>query len=358
MGFEANCLPTAIGSVPHISVDDALGEILRYFDRIPLWPQLPNTSFRENMYVQFAEKLPGAVVDEANERVFFDTSKDIMPALEKLFEAFLAGDVESVALEKRSAQGFYAFLDALKAGAAPDAELLKGHITGPISLGLAVTDQNRKPSLYTEEIREAIVKSLSMNIRWQEERMRAVRPGVETLIFIDEPYLVSYGSAYVSLTREDIVSMLDEVISAAEGLVGVHCCGNTDWSILMETNADIISFDAYDYTESLVLYADQVKAFLERGGILAWGAIPSGLPSPDHIEKESVPTLTEKLESAMGLLVEKGIDKETLVRQALITPSCGTASMTIENAKRSFACARVVSDAMRETYLGIPYSPF
>lgn len=357
MGFEANCLPTAIGSVPHKDVDSALGEILTYFDHIPFWPQLPNTSFKENMYVQFAEGLPGAVVDLANEKVFFDTSQDLTPGLEKLFEAYLSGNTDAFALREESAQGFYAFLEALKTGL-PDIELLKGHITGPISLGLAVLDQDRKPSLYNDEVREAIVKSLGMSIRWQEERMRAARPGVETLMFVDEPYLVSYGSAYVSLTREDIVAMIDEVVSAAEGLVGVHCCGNTDWSILMETSIDLISFDAYDYAESLALYADQVKAFLERGGILAWGAIPSGLPSPDQIEKESVPTLLKRLEGAMGLLVEKGIDKETLVRQALITPSCGTASMSVENAKRSFACARVVSDAMREAYLGIPYVPF
>ncbi|MCL5290930.1 MAG: hypothetical protein M1548_00140 [Actinobacteria bacterium] len=353
MAFEAKCLPTAIGSLPHTGVDHATRVIFKNFLELPFWPQMPNASFRENMYVQFIEGLPGVVVDEENEKVYFDTSQDIASALEKLYEAYLVGDLERFALNKGSARGLYAFLDVLETGSTPEIQAVKGQITGPISLGLAVTDENRRPSLYNDVIRDATIKFLSMNIKWQESVLRAARPEAQTLIFIDEPYLVSYGSAYISLSRDDAIGYLDELISSAESPVGIHCCGNTDWSILTDTKVDIISFDSYDYAQSLALYADQIEEFLDRGGILAWGAVPSGLPTPDQVENETVDGLVRKLEDSMELLVEKRIDKEILVHQALITPSCGTAAMTQENAELAFAYTRAVSDSMRERYFKI-----
>lgn len=350
MTFEAKCKATAIGSVPHKEVDRAIEIIIKSFPEIPFWPQMPNASFRENMYVQFVEDLPGAVVDKEGQRLYFDTARVSADALEKLYEAYLAADLERFALSEMNARGFYALLEVLETGSTPEIKAVKGHVTGPVSIGLAVTDENRKPILYDDILRDALIKSLSMNIKWQESHLRAARPGLETIIFIDEPYLVSYGSAYISLTKEDAIGFLDELISSAEGLVGIHCCGNTDWSILLDTKVDIISFDSYDYAQSLALYADQVKGFMERGGLLAWGAVPSGLPMPDQITKETVEGLVQRLEDSMELLVDKGIDKSILAHQALITPSCGTAAMERENAERAFSFAREVSDRMKERY--------
>ncbi len=253
MAFEAKCAATAIGSVPHKGVDRALESIMESFSEIPFWPQMPNSSFRENMYVQFVEKIPGAVVDDEGQKIHFDASRVTADALGELYEAYLGANLERFALNEESARGFYALVDVLETGSTPEIRAVKGHVTGPVSIGLAVTDENRKPILYDEILRDALIKSLSMNIKWQESRLRAARPGVDTIIFVDEPYLVSYGSAYISLTRDDAIGFLDELISAAEGLVGIHCCGNTDWSLLFETKVDIVSYDSYDYAKSLAL---------------------------------------------------------------------------------------------------------
>ena len=115
-----------------------------------------------------------------------------------------------------------------------------------------------------------------MNARWQIRLLRAARPHV--IIFVDEPYMASFGSAYISLSREQVVSMLDEVFAAikSEGAIsGVHCCGNTDWSVLMDTQVDILNIDADGFLENLALYPDELKAFLERGGAIAWGIVPN-----------------------------------------------------------------------------------
>ncbi|MBM3132761.1 MAG: hypothetical protein FJZ95_07000, partial [Chloroflexi bacterium] len=59
--FKPRGLATAIGSMPHADPAEAGALALRYLPDIPVWPQLPNRSFLENMYAQYSEGLPGVV---------------------------------------------------------------------------------------------------------------------------------------------------------------------------------------------------------------------------------------------------------------------------------------------------------
>lgn len=352
MSFQAKCMATAIGSVPYTDVEAACRLVLSNLHQIPMWPQFPNISFKENMYVQYSERMPGITIDENERRVYFDTTKDIYRELETVYELYMEDNVEAFVLGQDYANGFYRFLEILKDEPHKDVLMLKGHITGPISMGLAVADQNKKPSLYDDVLREGIVKTLSMKAKYQMSKFKEIRPELPTLIFIDEPYLMSYGSALISLNRDQAINYLEEVISSIDGFTGIHCCGNTDWSLITETSVDVISFDAYGYSESISLYPKEIKSFLDRGGILAWGIVPSGLPSPDQVAKETAAGLIDRLEQGMQLLVDKGIDKEQLLNQALITPNCGTGSMKPELAERTFTLSKEISALMRERYFG------
>ncbi|MEW5706412.1 MAG: methionine synthase [Actinomycetota bacterium] len=350
MSFKAKCMATAIGSVPHTDVEQACRLALNNLVHIPMWPQLPNISFKENMYVQYSQGMPGVTIDETERRIYFDTARNIISELEVLYSLYMADDVNAIGFDCDYARGFCRFLEILKSEPYPQARLLKGHITGPVSMGLAVADQNKRPSLYDEMLREGIIKMLAMRAKYQVQKFKEVRPDLPALIFIDEPYLTSFGSAFVSLNRDEVIGYLEEIISSIDGLTGIHCCGNTDWSLLTETSVDVISFDAYEYSETIALYPKEMKAFLDRGGILAWGIVPSGLPVPDQVTRENAISLIDRLESGIQGLVEKGVDKEILLNQSLITPNCGTGSMKPEHAERTFTLVREVSDAMQKKY--------
>jgi hypothetical protein len=198
----------------------------------PAWPQLPRSTFRENMYVQYSSTLPAIVEDAAKEKIYFDTRQDITPALEAFYTPFLADDVNAFALRPEYAAGFFAMLETLRStGAKPPSEQVwaKGQVTGPISFGLTVTDQDLRASLYNEMLADAILKNAAMIARWQVRQLKTARPNV--IIFVDEPYMASFGSAFISLSREQVIAMLDEVFEAIHsegGLAGVHCCANTD----------------------------------------------------------------------------------------------------------------------------------
>ena len=166
-------------------------------------------------------------------------------------------------------------------------------------------------------------------------------------MFVDEPYMTSFGSGFVSLNREQVLTLLNEVFAGIEGLKGVHCCGNTDWSILLDTSVDILNLDAYQYARSLSLYPDAVAAFLDRGGIIAWGIVPAG----PAVMSETADSLIERLHGAMDLLVQKGLSLDKLLATGLVTPSCGTGSLDPQVAERALVLTVELSAQMRARYV-------
>jgi methionine synthase II (cobalamin-independent) len=333
---------TTVGSLPHTEVGEAWAIIMENARTIPNWPQLPRRSFLENMYVQFSEKFPGVVLDLENQRIYVDRGKELEPELEALYIAYLENDLEHGAISPDYAQGLataHQFLSGHPLVA------VKGQVTGPVSWGLSVVDQDRRPVLYDEVLAEAIAKHLRLKAAWQEKELRKISPN--TIIFVDEPYMAAFGSAFVSLSREQVISLLEEVFSGIKGLKGVHCCANTDWSILLETSIDILNLDAYGYAENLALYPEEVKRFLERGGIIAWGIVPAS----EEVHRETPESLVARLEEAISLLVKKGVPREAILNSSMITPSCGTGSLSRETAQKVIKMAAEVAKRMQDKYL-------
>jgi len=145
------------------------------------------------------------------------------------------------------------------------------------------------------------------------------------------------------------VNILKEVIEAihAEGaIVGIHCCGNTEWSILIDAGVDIVNFDAFEYGDTIAIYADSVKSHLDKGGVLAWGVVPTS----EKIKEQTVESLEKKLEEGMDNLASKGIDKKLILDQAMITPSCGTGSLAAEDAEKVFSLLDLLTKRMKGKY--------
>ena len=320
---EFGCLPTLIGSMPHTDPQAACEAINHYLKDIPAWPQLPRRSFLENMYVQFSQGFPGVVVEE--NRIYIDRSRDLDKPLEELYAAYLENNIDKYPVSPDYAAGLHRFL-ALK-NLSPLA--VKGQVTGPVTWGLTVTDENKRAIIYDDVLGDAVAKLLRLKTSWQEKKLSQISKN--TIIFVDEPYMAAFGSVGVQLSKERIISLLEEVLAGISRLKGVHCCGNTDWSVLLGTSVDIISTDTYNYAQSLSLYPDEVKKFLDRGGTIAWGIIPNDEQS---VAKESVASLNDRLEEAMAPFTRKGIRFKQLITQGLLTPSCGLGSIATEEAAR------------------------
>ncbi|GAF85567.1 unnamed protein product [marine sediment metagenome] len=333
------CLPTIIGSMPHTDPDKACSLVTHYLKDIPAWPQLPRRSFMENMSVQFSQGFPGVVIKDNS--IYIDRSRDWDKPLEEIYTAYLDNDVDKYPISAEYAAGLHAFLSLTNL----TPKTVKGQVTGPISWGLSITDDTKRAILYDDMLSDAAAKLLRLKAGWQEKALSRISK--KTIIFIDEPAMASYGSAFFSLSKERVISLMEEVLGGISGLKGIHCCGNTDWSLLLGTSTDIISFDTYNYAQSLSLYPSEVKQFLDRGGAIAWGIVPN---VEDKLTEETASSLKDRLEEAMAPFTRKGIPFRQLVEQGLLTPSCSLAGLSEEAAAHDLEILVKLSQGMRKRY--------
>jgi hypothetical protein len=348
MAFRPRCLATAIGSFPHKDPQAACGLILKNIPDIPTWPQLPALDFREGMEIQYSEGLPCVVFDEDKQRMYFDTRGDTSVALAEFYENYLAENTDYFKISPEYSRGIYEMERQFAELGRPAPSYFKQHVTGPITMGLGRVDQDKRAIYYNDVFRDVLVKAVEMKARWLLKRFKFL--GCLQMCFVDEPILSAFGSStYVSLERSDVVRFLGEVFTAIhkqEALAGSHCCGNTEWTILMDAGVDIISFDAYEFGKTIGYYPKQVKQFLEGGGVLAWGIVPSS----DRVSNESAESLVGKLKECVDNLVDKGIDRDLIWERSLVTPSCGTGSISIDLSEEVIRRLPEVSERLRQRF--------
>jgi methionine synthase II (cobalamin-independent) len=325
--------------MPQTDPKEACSVVAKYLPDLPAWPQLPKRSHLENMYAQFSEGFPGLVLE--GDKIYVERSADFDSQLEQLYNAASEDNPDDYGISAEYAAGLHAFL-ALKER---HPGMVKGQITGPISWGLCVTDREQRGILYDDLLAEALAKFLRLKAIWQERFLSQISPN--TVIFVDEPYLTSLGTAFVAIPNEQVITLLEEVFSGIEGLKGVHCCGSTDWSLLLKSSTDILSFDTYNYADSLSCYPAEVKAFIGRGSSIAWGIVPN---EEEVLAGESVASLHDRLGEAMAPFTREGVPFKRLVAQGLLTPSCTLASLSPEAGVRALELLAELSVRMRSKY--------
>jgi methionine synthase II (cobalamin-independent) len=331
-----NCAPTCIGSLPFTDPVRSLDEIMNRLSEIPYWPQLPARGFQENMYAQYATNLPGVVIDSKEKRVTVDLS-NYDP--EDFYNRIINDDVDSFAYPEGSFSGFY---ELMRRNLPKGAAAVKGQVIGPVSAGLQIMDQNGRPVIYDEAYGEIVRRDLNMCVRWQERQLQKLSDQV--IIFLDEPSLSLIGTPFASVSGDNVISWIDEVFEGVRSIRGLHCCGNTDWPMVLSTSVDLLSFDAYNYAFSVSLYPEQLMAFLGRGGTLSWGLIPN---MSHRLEMETAETLLARFDSTIDELVGKGLNREMLLKQSMITPQCGLGGLTEQEALHVLDLLVEVSAAIR-----------
>jgi methionine synthase II (cobalamin-independent) len=336
--LEFGCLPTGIGSMPYTNPDEACSIIMKYLPDIPFWPQLPRRSPKENMVIQFSEGFPGVVIK--GDKIHIEPTANFEGELEQIYIDCERDNAHKYGISTEYAAGLSAFLSK-----AAGNKIVKGQVTGPVTWGLAVTRQDGLGILYDNTLAEAAAKFLRLKASWQENILKEISPN--PIIFVDEPYLVSLGSVFTPIPEAKVPVLLEEVFKGIKGIKGLHCCGNTNWSVILDTTIDILSFDAYNYASSLSTHSDKVKSFLERGGTIAWGIVPN---DEEVLAKESLPSLRDRLEEAMASFTRDGVEFKQIIAQGLITPSCGLEILSLEAASQALELTAKLSHDLRNRY--------
>jgi len=335
--FRANWQPFCLGATPFSDSAKAWQALNQRFDRLVGWPQLSRRSRLEGLYIQYSQGFPGLV--SQGDVLWVDPRRNYEHELQLLYLAYLEGDSQHGRIEPAYAQGL-ADLLAGRIALPESTTALVGRLTGPISWGVSVVDASRRPLLHDRLLSDAVAKHLYLKARWQDEQLRGL--GHPTIMMVEEPYMASYGSMHVGVGREQVAELLGQVFDSVQGLKGVHCCGNTDWSVILSTPVDIISLDAYDYGQSLTAHAEALDAFLHRGGIIAWGIAPASAVALS----ETANGLANRIESILARLTALGVDDQLLAASALVSPSCSLGALAPRVAESVYDLTAAVSAEM------------
>lgn len=349
--FKGDCRPCLIGSLPLTDYAEAARLVWEHTPEIPLWVQLPKMP-GEGMTRQFAAGMPG-LVEEAG-RAFVDAAgPDFEKSLLSFYEEALALQDEAVELDNsrfkmapEAAGGFFELIQQA-ARRTPPPLALKGQIAGPVTFGTSLCDRQGKAIFYDPQLRDAAVRLLALRARWQVRRLAAL--GRPVMLFVDDPAITGFGSSiYIGMSREDICQGLGAMIDAVHqegGLAGVHICANADWTLVLDSAADVLSFDAYAFFDQFVIYREAIRRFVERGGWIAWGLVPT--LSPEDLARETGASLFAQWEAKSGQVAALGIDPDRLMAQSLITPACGMGTLSVELATKALRLTRELSDRIR-----------
>lgn len=321
---------TGIGSMPHTEPLAACEFIFKHFD-IPFWPQMPKYSQNEQMIAQFSEGLPG-IVNEPG-RVFLKKDEE---QINEWLSTYYDGVVSPVSVEY--AAGLYSMEKLLNG---KKLKFFKGQITGPMTFTLTLKDEEGKLIYFDETLREVSLMHLKSKTKWQIEFLRKFAEKI--IIFIDEPILQAVGtSAYISVEQSESMRLIGELVSFIKSLgvtVGLHCCGRTDWKEILSLGIDILSFDAFFFFDFLKIYKEQLSDFLKMGGFVAWGFIPTTDDLNSLSDEEIIKQALTKIEE-----ISRGIP--IILKNSLITPSCGMGSLDISSSERVCRLLKILKNEL------------
>jgi hypothetical protein len=231
--------------------------------------------------------------------------------------------------------GLVAFVEVAQALPRPP-KAVKAQVTGPLTLGAALMHAGVAP-------RQAFAAGARVARDWAvavEDYFESTLPDSELVLFFDEPALVEWHGDEGPLDREFATDLLSAALAACRCISGVHVCGAGALPIALGAGPEIVHVDvaAVSIEDSIA-----ITRFLEGGGWIAWGAVPTHGPIGEHPSP-----LWKALLDVWCELTKRGCDPVRLRRQALVAPACGLAGHGASQAERAMLLARELGDRIHD----------
>ncbi|GBF33546.1 hypothetical protein DCCM_2648 [Desulfocucumis palustris] len=336
--LPGKCLTTAMGILPHTAVEPAL-ELALKLD-IPFWPQLPRFSFYEDMYVQVSEHFPGIIVDQEKLRIQLDMEK---------FYGELPDYVEK--MEERSylelSPKYSVALDAFLERDLSSYPVIRGQSIGPVSFGLKITDRELKPIIYNDEVRDLLFDFIARKLNAQYGQLKEKNDNA--FVWLDEPGLEILFGSFTGYSSHRAKEDYRNFLKGVNGPKGVHLCGNPDWSFLLDLELDILSVDIFGWGHIFTRYHQEVISFMERGGIISWGIVPT---LTEEIDAQTADGLVQRLESLWLYLEKQGAGREMIYDRAWLAPArcCLINADGNASVEKAFSLLKDISLRLREKW--------
>lgn len=334
-----SCATTGIGSLPHTQVELGLQAALAL--DIPFLPQLPAGRPSELMIPAALEGLPGLHFDEEGlctvDLAEWEAGRAEFGA--RLDAALGSGELEPFEPTPEGCRAWRPFLWEVENRKLAFA---KAQLAGPFTVrSVARTNAGvsalEVPGLEKEMYRLVMARALAM--------VKALRrTGTTPIFFLDEPGLFAFERTQAQhLLALQELKLLVLALQREGALVGVHCCGNTDWGALLDVQPDLLALDVRLSLDAVLEEREALARFLESGATLSLGIVPTDLASSYEVAE-----LVDAVEVSLKAALPSGWTFPRVVSTALLTPACGLAMRSVVDAERILEELKQAQRRLRE----------
>lgn len=313
-------IATGIGGLPHRDAAEAARFSLAEME-LPAIPYLPRRSPAEGAVAQAMIGMQGITVGQYGSiSVHPDQIDPLAP---------VHTDIQNDAFV-----GFRTFLEVAKGRQG----WVKWQFVGPVTFGMALM----RAGVPMSEAFESAVRCVRSKVEHLIGVVDKALPGCKQLVFIEEADLSELMNPGFPIAPDTAIDLVSGALAAIESdaVAGLHVCGLADIPTQLAAGPAVLSLPVRpEVAES----AGYLIRFMERGGYVAWGVVPTSGPILGSAERP-----WRNLTALWCELVQRGADPAMLRRQSIITPECGLSSHTPAVAETVHRMAADVSRRARD----------
>jgi hypothetical protein len=316
---------TGIGGLPHLDAAQAVAFALHNIE-LPSIPRLSRRSPAEGAIAQAMLGMQGITIGQYGSiSVHPDQIDSLAP---------LSTDLHHDALV-----GFRTFLELAPLELGRDHEgWVKWQFVGPVTFGLALM----RAGVPMSQAFSSAVRAIRTRVQHLLDAVEVALPRCQQIVVIEEPAFSELMQPGFPIAPDTAIDLVSGALAAIETTAtsGLHCCGSGDIPSQLAAGPAILSLPVRpEIAES----AGYLIRFLETGGYIAWGVVPTAGPIATSAERP-----WRQLCALWCELVRCGADPALLRNQALVTSECGLAGHTPAVAQRVHALVAEIGHRVRD----------
>ncbi len=203
-------------------------------------------------------------------------------------------------------------------------------LTGPVTVWLDLRREGIEPGAAAVRAVELVEAQAHEMLDATHEAM----PEAEVLMVLDEPALANSMHPTFPLQPDEIESLVGDVVRdlSDDATIGVRVDGRADWAMLIRTGIGVLGAPVTAHLETA---AAEITRFLERGGVIAWGAVPTDEPLGTSADR-----LWRRLSALWCELSGLGTDPQLLRERSIITTAGELSTFGITQTARAIELAQ------------------
>lgn len=335
MPFRPNCLPAALGSLPHPTAREAWETCLRHVPAVLPLPLLATDG--EDPATLAADGFGGATI--TLDQLHFDRAA-AFEALDDLYLAYLQNQWMTRALDLAALDEWGVRESQIRRAGAVCTLLM-----GPISLALRLVDDDGRPALVDDVMVDALSKHLYLRLQWLQTMLG--RSARVVLHWLYEPYFDTVGTPFSPVDWPVARHVVQETFGSGSGARGLWVGGATDVPALLESAAVEVLGVPLPPPTTAAGWAEALQVFIGRGGVIGWGIVPQTV---EGLAAARVGRLASRFGEVLRVLEDAGLRTADVVGASLIMPEDVLGRLAPSEADAVLAVTGQLSGVLRHTY--------